>query len=173
MTRVLGFATAFRPRDHMPLADPNKLLAQRLTFLLNRAAAMTNSFGHADFRQMGLSISEARVLIFLNECGPSPIGRIVDIVGLEYPTLSHLLRRLEKAELVERRRHEADARSVQVELTPAGLELARECHDLSVSHEKQLAASLGKDQIRQLKALLLAITDNASKASARRQGIEP
>ncbi|HSV79789.1 MAG TPA: MarR family transcriptional regulator, partial [Ramlibacter sp.] len=59
-------------------------------------------------------------------------GELVDLMVLPQSTISSQLLALQKKKLVRRRRSRKDNRSVMVSLTPAGLELARDCNALSV-----------------------------------------
>lgn len=139
------------------------LLTQRLTFMINRVASLMNGFGQPEFRQMGLSIPEARALISLEELGSLKVGELASLVSMDFSAMSYLLGRLERTSLIERLRDPNDARGVCIALTDGGAELARKCRDASVSHEKTLIAGLRKSDVQALKNLLNTVTANAAR----------
>ncbi len=161
--KAICFVKDFYVPAPISKAVDEHLISRRLTFLLNRVISVTNSIGQPFFRSHGLSIPEARVLIGLCELGTLKAGDLVELVSIDFSTMSHLLRRLEKAGLVERYRDEADGRAVQVKLTKQGERLGRACRQASLEHESVLIAGIKKSDVLQLKKLLNALYDNAVK----------
>lgn len=74
---------------------------------------------------LGVTYPQLLVVMALADAGPMPVGRLSATLGLEPHTLSPLLKRMEAAGLVERRRDPDDERRVQVTLGEAGRETAR------------------------------------------------
>jgi len=137
------------------------LISRRLTFLMHRTMTVTNNVGQPCFRELGVSIPEARALIGLVEVGDMKVGDLAALISADFSTLSHLLRRLERDGWVARTRDETDSRAVKVSLTEAGRKLARACRDASLEHEKILIKGLGRDQVRRLKDALELVYRNA------------
>ncbi|MBR0754379.1 MarR family transcriptional regulator [Bradyrhizobium jicamae] len=82
---------------------------------------------------LGLTYPQYLVLCTLGEDGPMTVGAIAIRLDLESSTVTPLVKRLEAAELVERRRDPEDERKVEVTMTSAGyalLERARCLGDL-------------------------------------------
>jgi len=145
-----------------PLDDgSDALISRRLTFLMHRTMTVTNNVGQPCFRELGVSIPEARALIGLVEVGDQKVGDLAALISADFSTLSHLLRRLERDGWVARTRDETDSRAVKVSLTEAGRELARACRDASLEHEKILIKGLSRDQVRRLKDALELVYRNA------------
>lgn len=72
---------------------------------------------------LGLTYPQYLVMVTLWEQDGRTVGEIGDRLLLESNTLTPLLKRLETAGLVSRRRDPADERQVRLRLTPAGLAL--------------------------------------------------
>jgi DNA-binding MarR family transcriptional regulator len=71
-------------------------------------------------QRFGLTGPQLVVLQFLERHGPQTTGQLAEGVSLGQATLSDILERLEKKELIERRRSTADKRRVINELSAAG-----------------------------------------------------
>jgi DNA-binding MarR family transcriptional regulator len=69
---------------------------------------------------LGLTHPQYLVMLALWEESPLSVRELGERLSLEPATLSPLLRRLEKAGLVDRRRNPADERALAVELTEEG-----------------------------------------------------
>jgi DNA-binding MarR family transcriptional regulator len=70
--------------------------------------------------EIGLTYSQYLVMLALWENNPSSVGELGVRLRLDSGTLTPLLKRLETAGLVERRRSESDERRVEIHLTPKG-----------------------------------------------------
>jgi MarR family transcriptional regulator, transcriptional regulator for hemolysin len=84
-------------------------------------------------------------------------------LGIEGPTLTRHLDSLERAGLVERRRDPSDRRAVQVELTNAGQALHGRLRTTVIAFDGQLRAGLGEAELKQLRAALRKLEQNATR----------
>jgi DNA-binding MarR family transcriptional regulator len=91
--------------------------------------------------ELGLTYPQYLVLIALGERPdePSTVGQLGATLQLDSGTLSPLLKRLELAGLVSRRRSERDERVVEVSLTARGRDLRARCATVP----RQLAEATG------------------------------
>ncbi|MFO1018080.1 MAG: MarR family transcriptional regulator [Hyphomonadaceae bacterium] len=103
---------------------PKQELAGSLADFLCFAVYSTNlAFGRAYkqlFEELGITYPQYATLIALNEAGDQTVGELGDKLFLESSTLTPLLKRLEAAGYVTRRRDAEDERQVRVSLTPEG-----------------------------------------------------
>src|SRR5437764_336095 len=81
-------------------------------------------------------------------------AELAEADSIEPSTLSHILRRLERAKLVEKTRQDHDNRSVRVATTAKGRALAKKCHDTAVRHDRLLTHGLRAAEVRALKGAL-------------------
>lgn len=112
------------------LAEPE--MAQRVTFLVHRVSARIAMVGNRHFLVHGLNHYSARILVLMLEREELRTGELVDLMVLPQSTISSQLLALHKRRLIRRRRSRQDNRSVILTLTPAGIELARDCNQLSL-----------------------------------------
>lgn len=70
--------------------------------------------------EMGITYPQFLVLSALNEAGTLTVGGLAARLALEPSTITPLVKRLEAAGMVDRRRGQADERQVQVSLTDGG-----------------------------------------------------
>lgn len=115
----------------------------------------------------GLTYPQYLVVVLLGGTGPSSIKSLAGTLRLDHATLTPLLRRMEDAGLVTRRRDPDDGRSSLVELTDRG----REAHAGADAVQCRIAEDLGlaPDDVRALQLLLRGITasmDHAARADA-------
>ena len=81
--------------------------------------------------------------------------------GIEGPTLTHHLDRLEKGGMIERSRDPDDRRAVRVELTPAGDALFRRLDEAAVGLDERLRAGLSDDELDGFRDVMRRLLENA------------
>ena len=95
--------------------DPNELA----TSLLSIGAQLQRQLGRGADSD-GLTRARLSVLGRLVLGGPATLGHLAAREGVRPPTMTRLVRSMEDAGLVARRRHPTDGRSILVHATPAG-----------------------------------------------------
>lgn len=115
----------------------------------------------ADLR---LTYPQYLVMRLLWQRGTLGIGEIGDVLGLDYGTLSPLLKRLHTAGLIERTRRSDDERSVDVALTSKGRAL--EARSVEIPERLNCALGLNEGEALALKQTLLRLTDSVENPTA-------
>lgn len=117
----------------------------------------------------GFSLGDYDVLVHLAEV-PGGRRRMCDLAGAVLLTPSGLSRRVERLErtgLVERQRAEADGRSIEAGLTPAGRRMLRR---LRVTHragvEERFVAHFSSAELETMRQLLSRLTPAADSDAA-------
>lgn len=131
-------------------------LDHQICFSLHAASRAFNGVYRIALKDLGLTYPQYLVMLVLWEHGELPVKRIGEHLRLDSGTLSPLLKRLESAGYVERRRSIEDERSVTVRPTEAGTALREKALDVP----RRIAAATGMslDRIRELRAGLDALT---------------
>ena len=114
----------------------------------------------------GLHVGQEMVLVELWESDGLRGGELAVRLGVEPPTITKMLRRLEGCGLVERRPDPSDARSFRVYLTDDGRALegpVTGCWELS---EERLLAGMGQEDRRTFHELLVRVRGNLDSCSA-------
>lgn len=101
---------------------------------------------------LGLTYPQYLVMVVIWDSAPLNVGQIGHRLGLESSTLTPLIKRLEGAGLVSRKRDHEDERRVQVHLTDAGLALMADASDVPARVEA--ATELDRDEIKDLRSTL-------------------
>lgn len=99
------------------------LLDQQICFPLYAASNLLNRRYGPVLRPLGLTYPQYLVLLVLWEQHPQSVGALGERLHLDSGTLTPLLKRMEAAGLVTRRRDPADERRVIIDLTAQGLAL--------------------------------------------------
>lgn len=103
----------------MSSPEVNKLLSFALYGAANRLVRMHKPF----LEPLGLTFPQYLVMLELLGGVPRPVGDLGTRLGMDTGTITPLVKRLEQAGLVKRRRDRDDERRVLVELTESGLAL--------------------------------------------------
>ncbi|GAA3571575.1 MarR family transcriptional regulator [Microlunatus spumicola] len=137
-------------------------LEQQVCFTLSVASREVVSLYRPLLEPLGLTHPQYLVMVTLwNTEGPVSIKRLSRMLQLEGPTLSPLLKRLESAGLVLRRRDPADERSVLVTLTEQGVALEARAAGVPTTILSRLGMSL--DRIATLQELLSEVIVRAKE----------
>ena len=104
--------------DEDPLA-----LDRQVCFALAATSRSVIGLYRPVLEPLGLTHPQYLVMLALWERSPRRVRDLADALYLEPATLSPLLKRLEAAGLIERRRDPDDDRALAVSLTPAGVAL--------------------------------------------------
>lgn len=110
----------------------------------------------------GSSLPTWLVLVSLKGRRDGPQRELAQAVGIEGPTLTHHLNRMESDGLVTRRRHPANRRIHQVELTPAGEDAFFGLLKHVSGFDQQLRSGLTDEEITALRSLLGRLRTNVT-----------
>ncbi|MBU6515261.1 MAG: MarR family transcriptional regulator [Acidobacteriota bacterium] len=149
-----------------PTEDP-LALERQVCFALVVAARSVLSIYRPLLEPMGLTHPQYLVMLALWADAPLSVGEIGTMLQLDSPTLSPLLKRLESAGFIIRRRSDVDERQVIVELTPQG----RDLREQALRIPPAVVARLGMS-IPDLEALRESLTQVIA-ASRRADASEP
>jgi len=135
-------------------------LEERISFLVHTLAARIAAVGNRHFRAHDLNHYSARILVLLLQHEELRAGELVEILALPQSTISSQLQALHAKRLIRRRRSRLDSRSVILTLTPAGLELARDCDALSLRVHQAVLDALSKREKTAGLAFLRKVNDS-------------
>jgi MarR family transcriptional regulator, transcriptional regulator for hemolysin len=113
--------------------------------------------------QAGASFGTWTVLAVLEGGGPMIQRTLAASLGIEGPTLTRHLDRLEELGLISRNREGADRRYALVELTSAGQTLCHELDAIARTANDQLLSGFSTTETATLKSMLQRLTNNATK----------
>jgi DNA-binding MarR family transcriptional regulator len=133
-----------------------------ISYLIARLGRAHRARAGALLATVGLHPGQEMVLLRLvAEPGLSQ-NELADRLGIEPPTLTRGLQRLERAGLVERRPDADDARLVRVHLTPAGTACLAPIQVAWAELEAITTAGLTADELEQARSLLRRLIDNVA-----------
>jgi DNA-binding MarR family transcriptional regulator len=143
----------------------------QLCFALHAASRAFDGVYRVLLREVGLTYPQYLVLLVLWEQGESSVKNLGAKLRLDSGTLSPLLKRLEAAGLVERRRAVDDERSVVVRPTEAGAALKQRMCEVPA----QIATSTGMDlqRIADLRSRLVELTESLEGAAGSLAPVAP
>ena len=153
-------------------ADPGQLeeargadegfLESYLPFLLHRSYQLLSETFHAGLADVGLDITECRIINSLADYGPLPLQRIQVHAYIVQPTASRACTRLEKRGLLTRRVGTGDRRQRIFELTEEGRAVSRRLMEVSTAALADTLVRTSVDPLR-LKATLKELIDDLER----------
>ncbi|HEY2259703.1 MAG TPA: MarR family transcriptional regulator [Solirubrobacteraceae bacterium] len=143
------------PKDQRP--ESIVLLMQRAAHVT--LAALASRLGH-----LGLTPGEINVLANLADGEQRTVSELSRQVGTPLTTMTSLLDRLKRRELITRRTPESNRRTVVIGLTRSGRRVASEALAAVAAVEGELAADMSAGQLRQLRRALEAAGRTAFSA---------
>ena len=140
------------------------LLDQQLCFALYAASRSVTGLYRPLLEPLGLTYPQYLVMLVLWEQDRQTVSDIGERLSLDSATLTPLLKRLEGAGLVSRRRDPADERQVVIGLTDAGHALRDRAADIPTQVGCAVACSLEevralRQQLDQLRSHLAVAAD--------------
>jgi DNA-binding MarR family transcriptional regulator len=135
--------------------DNDLLLEHQLCFALTVAARRVVGAYKPVLEKLNLTHPQYLVMLCLWEHSPRTVRNISEALAQDPPTISPLLRRLESAGLITRRRADGNERALAVELTPAGTALRNEA--LSVPGTMMERLGLTREQVGELHAAMMGL----------------
>ncbi|MFB7426919.1 MarR family winged helix-turn-helix transcriptional regulator [Streptomyces hydrogenans] len=143
-------------------------LDRQICFSLHAAARAFNGVYREALKDLGLTYPQYLVMLVLWEHGELPVKGIGERLRLDSGTLSPLLKRLEAAGYVERRRSAEDERSVTARVTAEGAAL----RERALGVPRRIAAATGLDladiaDLRERLGTLSERLDGADPAALR------
>lgn len=136
-------------------------LSNQLCFPLYAAARNVTGLYTPCLRPLGLTYTQYIVFLVLWEKDALTVGEIGERLMLDNGTLSPLLKKMEQAGYVERRRSQEDERVVVITLTEAGRALQEKAKDIPA----QVAGciDLSPEKAQTLYALLYELLENQKR----------
>ena len=127
---------------------------RNLPRLLLQAREAVMAHTRPSLRVHALSDQQWRVLRVLGENGAVETGRVAREAFILGPSLTGVLARMERDELITRSRDPEDQRRTVVEATPRGMKLVKKLSSSIEAHYRWMEESLGKQKLAQLYGLL-------------------
>jgi DNA-binding MarR family transcriptional regulator len=144
----------------MDVPTSSSLASELLDELVPMLAQQRHAWA-ARCHAQGLSMSHFQVLSLLELEGPTPMGRLADLLGVALPNATGIVGRMEERGLVERTHDEADRRVVLACLTGAGQRVVGELEASRLARVTRLVDTMSAaeqaDLLRGVRALRTAM----------------
>ncbi len=123
-------------------------------FQLTRASQAGIGFSAKKVAHLGITASQAMTLNFLGEEDAIPTNVLGQKLRITSATLTGILDRLEKLDLIERRPHPDDRRAILVCLTEKGAQYAREIRAIMVEANAEFLSQFSLEESQTFRYLL-------------------
>ncbi len=140
-------------------------LSNQMCFPLYAAARSVTSLYTPHLKPLGLTYTQYLVLLVLWEHDGISVGEICDALMLDSGTLSPLLKKLQQAGYIQKRRSASDDRIVIVTLTEEGRALQEQAKDVPLNVSQCI--ELPSEKARMLYELLYELLGNQTVGKAK------
>lgn len=142
------------PSQKPPLSRPPKrdvdAIVETVVYLYTESRRLTKGIA----REVGLTGPQLTVIKLLETFGDLSLSSLSERIRAQNSTVTGIIDRMEREELVVRERSTSDRRVVLIKLTPKGKELARSVDVQPMEIFRGALASLTKDEVAQLVRIL-------------------
>jgi MarR family transcriptional regulator, organic hydroperoxide resistance regulator len=152
---------AEKKKNQPQASDPSGLDAMLCFAIYGAAHAFTRAYKPL-LEPLGLTYPQYLAMMALWSEDSQKVKALGDRLGLDSGTLSPLLKRLEQAGLVARRRDPEDERQVIVSLTPEGIEMQERSSGVMADIGKATGCSL--DEVAALREALVGLKERLERA---------
>ena len=118
------------------------------------------------FAELGLNLSEASLLAYVEESGALTQTRLAERLGIGRAAMGSVIDSLEQRGLVERNPDPDDRRVWLVDLTASGKEMVQQVTERDVVLRKELRAGISRDDRQKLAEVLVALGNNLAAVLA-------
>ncbi|PSU51609.1 MarR family transcriptional regulator [Photobacterium frigidiphilum] len=109
-----------------------------------------SSWEQSVVRGKGFSLPQVHIVEILGAHGAMRMKELADKIGVTTGTLTVQVDKMVQAELIQRRPHESDRRSILVDLTEKGVEMYQEHDHLHLSLTQDITAKLDDTERKNL-----------------------
>jgi len=142
------------PNEKPPLPRPPKrdvdAIVETVVYIYTESRRLTKGIA----REVGLTGPQLTVIKLLETFGDLSLSSLSERIRAQNSTVTGIIDRMEREELVVRERSTSDRRVVLIKLTPKGKELARSVDVQPMEIFRGALASLTKDEVTQLVRIL-------------------
>ncbi len=139
---------------------PEKPMRETIAYLMVQVSRRHRNLVSIALADLGLHIGQEILLMYLWENDGLIQSELAVLMEVEPPTLTKMLNRMERAELLERCRDEADARVYRVYLTDKGRSLQEPVSHLWTVLENRILTDLTLEEQLLFRRLLLQVRNN-------------
>jgi 3-hydroxy-9,10-secoandrosta-1,3,5(10)-triene-9,17-dione monooxygenase reductase component len=136
-----------------------------LLYLLARASSEISAQFHTDLKRHGLQVSEWRVLATLSDGDGMTLGEVAARGLTHQPTMTKTIDRMERAELVSRRKSAADRRQVRIYITTKGRKRIKDALAAAKTHEAEVLSDYSPVESLSLKTMLQGLIERNGAAT--------
>lgn len=123
-------------------------------YMMKAAMKKVEKYMGQRFEEYGINLAQSFILFSLLERDGLTLTEIGNRTGIENSSLTTMVDRLEKEELVKRGPDPQDRRVIRLFITDRGRDLAERVLDMGVAFNRRLKDSLGDSEEQFLKGLL-------------------
>jgi DNA-binding MarR family transcriptional regulator len=138
---------------------PSSEDVEEIEFLLRRISSMIKKKGREILNHFPITPPQFEALQWLNENGDMTIGDLSGKMFLAFSTITDLVDRMEKTQLVERMKDEKDRRVVRIHLLPKGKKIIEEVIAARQNYLCQLLDKMILQEVSEVKNSLRILYD--------------
>jgi MarR family transcriptional regulator, organic hydroperoxide resistance regulator len=148
-------------------------LRDAFPYLLNRVGVRMGELFSRRLEPYGVTLPMYRVMATLWEEGDRRLGELSEVTSIELSTLSRLVGTMMRKGLLSRKRPDANARTVEINLTAKGRVLVEELIPLAKLYEDVGLRSFPPNKIAEIKRDLIKVFQNLAELEIDERAVKP
>ena len=140
-------------------------------FLVVRTARSMKKYLDSNLAGFGITSSQHHVLSVLSDEDGQALSAIGKEVFLDNPAITGLADRMEKDQLVKRKRCKDDRRVVKLFLTKQGIATLKNYEKIVIQTDKDLVSMLSKIELNDFREMLNLIWENSNGINPKKENI--
>lgn len=148
-----------RPRPALRMLAERLPLWRRPGYLIRRLHQIHYALFFEECAPFGITPVQYGLLTILSTNPDSDQVTLANALGIDRTNVADVLRRLELAGLIERRRNAEDRRMVLARLTPEGEDLVERMHPSMARAQERLLSALDEDEREAFLAMLMRVLE--------------
>lgn len=157
----------FDPSALGPSIDEDTPRPVRVFHLMREVTRLTKTLMVRRLADEDAHLGQAFSLLVISRREGMTQADLAGALGIARPTVTIMLKKMERAGLIERRADEHDQRYSRIYLTAQGRELQGRLHEVHEGIVRDIVAPLSDDDQRELERLLGLLIDNVNAAQER------
>lgn len=132
---------------------------EKLEFLLRKTSFSIFKYGRRIINQYELSKSQFDIIVDIYFSSPKSLKALCKALDLAPSTVSEMLDRMEKKNLILKRKDKKDKRKIKIDITEEADRIIREVIDRRVEYVKEVLEDVDKENLEILKQVLMKMLE--------------
>ncbi|HMA68834.1 MAG TPA: MarR family transcriptional regulator [Candidatus Mcinerneyibacterium sp.] len=120
---------------------------EKLEYLIRKTSFNIFKYGRRIINQYDLSKSQFDIIVNIYFSSPKSLKELCDNLDLAPSTVSEMLDRMEKKDLIEKKRNESDKRKINIDITDKSISIIQDVIENRVQYVKNILKDVDNENL--------------------------